>query len=195
LLGELKTLKESVKKFEGIDVEDLRSKASSVENLKQELERAKKDNSSDEKVEELRKSLEAEVQKERDKLNSFVNKYRESKIESLITDSVAKHKGVSELLKPVIRNRLKDTVTDDGDVQIEVLSKDGKPYFIDGNEATVEDLVKELKADEIYSRCFEGTGASGSGTRPTNGKLDFSLDPTDPNYSLTEAMRRAAKRK
>lgn len=195
LLSELKDAKAKVSEFNQLDVDGLRSKAEEADTVKKQLDELKRKSSEgDDKYDELRKSLEQEVAKEREKLDRFVTRYKETKVDNLISDAVSKHKGMTDLLKPVLRNRIKEHVTDDGNIEVEILSKEGKPYFINGEEATVEDLVKEFKQDDVYSRCFEGSGASGSGTRPSNVKNNGPiLDTNDPNYSLTEAMKHAKK--
>jgi hypothetical protein len=38
-----------------------------------------------------------------------------------------------------------------------------------GNPMTIRDLVKEMRASEIFGRAFNGSGQSGSGTQPANG--------------------------
>lgn len=187
LLSELKTVKS---KYSDVDVDELRSKATKAEQLEQQLQELKsKGSEGDEKYEELKKSLEDQLEQERSKYNKFIDKYAESSLDSRITQAISRNKGIPDLLKPIVRQRIKHDVDDDGNIQIEVLSKEGKPLFKDGKEASLDDVLEELKTDEVFARAFEGTGSSGSGTRQTGAKgSGVVLDPNDPNYSLTAAM-------
>ena len=40
-----------------------------------------------------------------------------------------------------------------------------------GEPISISDLVAEMRASEDYGAAFEGSGQSGSGTRPTNGSV------------------------
>jgi hypothetical protein len=58
----------------------------------------------------------------------------------------------------------------DEDFNVVVVDAKGDPRVNGkGEPLTIADLIEEMKANEIYGRAFEGSGQSGSGTRPNNG--------------------------
>lgn len=186
LLSEVKTLKGKLSTFDSVDIDGLKEKASKADELESKLKGLSK---SDEKYDELKRSLEEQLTLERQKHEKFVNQYTEQAVDSRITQAISRNSGIPELLKPIVKSRVKPVLSESGDVSMEVLSQDGKPYFVNGKEATVDDIVNELKNDEIYARAFNGSGASGTGTRKSNATSGgVVLDPDDPNYSLTKAM-------
>jgi len=192
LLGELSTLKT---KFKDVDVDDLKSKAQRVDTLEGELSQLKsKASQGDEKYDQLKQSYEEKLEKERNAANSIKERFKSTRVDSLINEAITKHKGVPELLKPVVSNRLRTEFDDNGDVSITVLDKNGKPYYKDGEEAKVEDIVEELKGHDLYRRAFDGSGASGSGTRTSNANTDTSTDMDSKDFNLTKAMENAKSR-
>jgi len=197
LLSENSSIKQKYATFKDINIEELQTKASRVDTLAQEIETLKKQNndgSNDEKLEQLKKSMQIELDSKDSKFNEFVSKYQSSQVNGKIAAAISKQKGVVDLLSPAIKNRITSTVNDDGEVEVTIMTNDGKPYFINGEKASLDDLVNEYKSHDLYSRCFDGTGASGSGTRTGGDAKANILDPNSPNYSLTEAMKANAKR-
>jgi len=141
----------------------------------------------------LKHTLKEELNKERSKFDNFKSNYIKSNINIEINNTLIKHKGSPELLSGVISNRLSASFDDESNtVKYDVLTKDGKPMYKNGEPATIEDLVNEMKVDPVYSRAFDGSGHNGSGTKAvgTNGVKNGQVitDMNDPNYSLSKHM-------
>lgn len=193
LLGEMSTLKEKVKSVGNVD--ELRSKAEERDTFEKQLEEYKnKASQGDEKYDQLKQSFEQKLEEERKAAQTIKEQFKNSKLDSLVTSAISKHKGVPELLKPVVQSRIKAEFNETGDVDVTVLDKNGKPYYKDGEEATVENIVEELKSDELYRRAFDGTGSSGSGTRQTSNNVNTAPDMDSKDFNLTEAMKQAKSR-
>ena len=192
LLGELSTLKTKVKEVG--DLDEVKEKVQKVDTLEQEnTELKNKTSNTDEKYEQLKKSYEDKLEEERKAKESISERFKSTRVDSLINDAITKHKGVPELLKPVVSNRIRTEFNDDGDVSVTVLDKNGKPYYKDGEEAKVEDVVEELKSHELYRRAFDGTGSSGTGSHQSK-DVEPSTDMDSKDFNLTEAMKQASSR-
>jgi hypothetical protein len=101
----------------------------------------------DETIGAMRKRLEAEL------------------VDAKAVAAIAAAKGVPELLLPHVQRHVK--VSDDFTVQ--VVDAKGDPRVNGkGEPLSISDLVEEMKQTEIFGRAFEGSGQSGSGTRPGN---------------------------
>lgn len=184
LLGELTGHKEKVRKYEELG---------DVDTIAQALAKLKEGKGNDDKnnnkgFEELERHLRGELQSKEDKLNQFKSKFVADHVQAQLTQEIATAKGVPELLAPVLKGRIEAALEDDG-IVITVLGADGKKMYKNGEPATIADLIAEIKSNEVFGRAFEGSGASGSGTRASDGKANgVILDPKDPNYSLAKAM-------
>lgn len=185
LLGELTGHKEKVRKYE--ELGDVDTIAQALAKLKEGKPADDKNNNKG--FEELERHLRGELQSKEDKLNQFKNKFVADHVQAQLNAEIAAAKGVPELLTPVLKGRIEAAFDDDKGFVITVLGADGKKMYKNGEPATLTDLINEVKANEVYGRAFEGSGASGSGTRPSDGKTNgVVLDPKDPNYSLAKAM-------
>ena len=184
LLGELSGHKEKVRKYE--ELGDVDTLAQALAKLKENSS----DNNSNKSFEELEKHLRGEIQSREDKLNQFKHKFVADNVQAQLTQAIVAAKGVPELLGPVLKGRIEAAFDDEKGVVITVLGKDGKKMYRNGEPATIQDLINEVKADDVYGRAFEGSGASGSGTRASDTKVNgIVLDPNDPNFSLAKAMQ------
>lgn len=184
LLGELTGTKEKVRKYEELgDVETIAQALAKLKETKPE------DKNNNKGFEELERHLRGELQNREDKLNQFKNKFVADHVQAQLNAEIAAAKGVPELLAPVLKGRIEAAFDDEQGFVITVLGADGKKMYKNGEPATLADLINEIKSNEVYGRAFEGSGASGSGTRASDGKaVGVILDPKDPNYSLAKAM-------
>lgn len=142
-------------------------------------------------------ALRNEVKAKEAALNTFKNGFLNSQLDNTLSDAIAKHKGVPELLKAPLSNRLKAEFNDSGNVVISVLNESGTAiqYHSDERPYTVEDLVLEYKNNQIYGRAFEGTGANGTGTRESPARSGGVItDPKAPGYNRTKHMEYLAKK-
>ena len=201
LLSELKTARGRLSDLpENLDeLKEASTKVKSYEEKIAELQKQINSSNPDEKLEQLKQSYEEKLESMNQRHSQFVKSYADSTVSSKITESIRKEKGIPELLSHVVRQRVKETVDDNGNVKVEVLSADGKPLFIDGKEATIDDVVRELKTHDNFARAFEPSGNSGTGGRGNTGfagkGTDVITDPTKEGFSfskLQEHMKRTA---
>lgn len=138
-------------------------------------------------IEHLQKELDAERTLRTKREGAMVSAYANSQI----TSAIAKHKGVPELLSHLIAGRVQSEMDTEGKIVLTVNNEDGSPMFKNGKPASVEDLVQEFKANKTYGRAFDAeVAAQGSGARQQFGGRGVVTDPSDPNFNLTELMRK-----
>lgn len=103
----------------------------------------------------------------KDESLTVMQKLIQSKVvDAEAVSSIAAEGGVPDLLLPHVQRFVK---TDESFNPI-VVDASGTPR-VDGkgNPMTIRDLVKEMRASEVFGRAFNGSGQSGSGTQPANG--------------------------
>ncbi len=84
--------------------------------------------------------------------------------------AIEKADGNPRGLMPEILRRTRNKRLDDGSRVVETLDAHGQPlYAAGGANASLDDLVGELKKDDDWAFAFKGTGHSGSGSPPQNG--------------------------
>lgn len=197
LMSEVKTAKDKLKAVEELgDLDTLKSILSKHKENEDKIKQAEAEAlAKSGNFKALEENLRAELTKKEESVNKFRQKAIQSKIESDLTAAIVENKGVPELLKPLLTSRIKGSLTEDGDVEVEVLDDNGQPLFVGGKAGTIKDLIESIKSNEVYGRAFEATGASGSGTRnsTTKGTGGVILDTNDPNYSVSAAMAYYAK--
>lgn len=131
-------------------------------------------------------------------LNDTIDGLKSQMVEDHITASVAKaigsHNGISELLEPVVKNRIKGSLTETG-VDIQVLNSDGTVMMTaEGTNAGVNDLVKSLKENESFGVAFNGSGKTGSGSTQSgavNTSTKVEMNPRAKGFNMTKAMEHA----
>lgn len=100
--------------------------------------------------------------------------------------------GITELLEPVLTSRIRGKYNENGSVSLEVLNAAGVPMLKDdGTEASLADLVTEMKNNDVFASAFRGTGANGMNSRETiGGETDTVnyFDKEGGNFNLTKAM-------
>lgn len=140
-------------------------------------------------IEHLTKELESERGLRTKREQALVGSFAQAEIASVI----AKHKGVPELLSHVVSSRVEASLTDEGKITLVVKNVDGSPMFKNGKEASVEDLITEIKANPIFGRAFDADTNTGSGARAQK-PVKQSVDLDDPSVNLTEMMKKGQKR-
>jgi hypothetical protein len=103
-------------------------------------------------------------------------------IDAQAVTAIAAAKGVPELLLPHVKNRVKVEEVD-GEFTFKILDAKGGPMIADaaGTPAGFSHLIESMKADPIFGRAFEGSGASGMGAPQGNA-----------NQNGTKTMARSA---
>jgi hypothetical protein len=122
------------------------------------LAQLKAKGTSTEEMEALRKSADEQIKTLKEQIKTSENKAREAFLEKQVTDLATQLAGTrAAVLAPHIRNRLVIEAPDGTNI-VRVLGKDGKASAL-----SVEDLVKEIKADELFAPVIQAGRASGSG--------------------------------
>lgn len=155
-----------LKKFDGVDLDTLRSTAEAHAALLA-------DPAADAKVKAAiaarEQSLITAHQREKSELTGKLEKTTGTLSEyvrrSAAVEAITGLKGSVRLLLPHVLSSTRVKVEDDGSVAVEVVDGKGNPRIGDSSGAnmTVAQFVEELSKDETFGRAFEGTGAGGSG--------------------------------
>lgn len=182
LLGKLKTASESLKQFDGIDLEKYSETMSKIE--KGELvpkgsadpnaDIAKLTEEYEAKIQGIQSKAESELKQLQEKVGEAEQAAEREKAaarayftQKEITSALAEHDVPYELLGHIVERQVKVETTDDGRFQLHVVGADGHPRVKDskGNHYQVADLVEEMREDPKYQRAFPSSGASGSGAQ------------------------------
>lgn len=98
-------------------------------------------------------------------------------ITTAATSAIARHRGVPELLLPVVERHVKMVESSDGEFSAQVVTKDGTPQISTKTGSvdpmTIDEFVENLRSSPDFGRAFEGTGASGSGSSGTTASTGF----------------------
>jgi len=181
LIGEKKAVKEKLEEldsqlkslnerydFEELDAlkaksEEDRIKALSAEEKYQETIENMSSSFTTEKNELLLKHEEfvSKLSAERDDLES---KFFKNLKGNTVKDAMSEHGGKPHLLENLISGDTKVQKDDSGNYSLVVTDSNGQVRVnSDGTPLTVSQRVSELKADEKYGACFNGSGAGGGG--------------------------------
>lgn len=190
LLKDNKKLKDAAKQFEGLDAGELAEALAELDlDMADVIERLRTEPKADPKnkdtqalidaaVAEATKKLQRTIDKQtkdiadKDAAIGAANKARiDETIDRHLTTELAAHKGMPELLLPMLRGRVKGEIGEDGKVVLTVLAPNGEEMQAAGGQmATVATLVESVKADDKFGRAFEadggGSGAKGGDKRP-----------------------------
>lgn len=103
------------------------------------------------------------ITSEQKKSHDLMGKVERHMIKAEALRAIAENKGISQLLLPFVIEHLRMG----DDFTITVVDDKGEPKVNGaGDPLTPIEFVGEMRANEIFSRAFEGTGSSGSGMRP-----------------------------
>lgn len=192
LLNKVSKLKEVVNKLDALGgLDEIEKKINDVETKKMDSAKKKGD------MDEIVNQYETRIKQYDDKIKKMETDTVDSNVNSLINKAISKAKGVPELLLPILRNRVKGEYVD-GQVQLKVLNDSGESYIKDGNPVTLDGLVEEIRKNDTYSRAFDGSGISGSGSTNFNSGGNTAGAPKDNPFernekgdikNLAEAMR------
>ena len=192
LLGEKDKWKQKWEKYEALGDVDTLQKLLEASKNKSDKTDDKNNNVDPDLVESLKKQI-----SERDSaLELFKTNYVKTQVDAKVESAIAEAKGNPRLLKHIVQERIKTSLGDDGQVQIEVYTKDGKKMFRhDSSPASIADLIADLRNDEDLGIAFASSGANGSGARSTTtkGQGGVILDRNDPNFDASKAMAYYAK--
>jgi hypothetical protein len=168
----------TLKQFEGVDPEKYAELMKSQEDAAAQKLRDSGDWTAREA--QLRAQLEADLRKRETHYTAEVNS-RDARlalmqtalngalINSEAVAAITAAKGEPALLLPHVLRQTRIT-EEDGQFRVEVVDAQGQPRIADikGTPFSIKNLIEEMKADPIYGRAFEATGAGGSGAQNGN---------------------------
>tara|TARA_R100001143_G_scaffold62940_1_gene67671 strand:+ start:4461 stop:5267 length:807 start_codon:yes stop_codon:yes gene_type:complete len=164
----VKKLRSQVGKFEGIDPDRARSALEKLE----EFENWDPDQQVQERVAAREKKLLEQHSKELKQQEERSVRLKEQLEKTLVTEAatkaIADNKGSIDLLLPLIQAQTRLVQNEDGAYRVEVidpLDNTARPTST-GESMSIDDLVKEMRGSDRYSRAFDGSGQSGGGTPP-----------------------------
>lgn len=103
------------------------------------------------------------VQKMKGTLESYL-------VDAAATEAIAAAKGIPQLLLPHVKSAVK-VIEEDGKYQVRVVGPDGSPRMnAKGEFLGIKDYVSEMRESEVFSRAFDGSGTTGSGTPANRGQ-------------------------
>jgi len=177
LLTGTKKLKDQLKVWEGMSVEEVKAAMAAADKAKEDgliaagdLDALKKEY--EEKLAKAKKEDAAKSEKAQQEVEAERKAARDYFRKSEVRRAVAAAGGSVELLEPAIAGMTKVDRTDGGTFILQVLDAAGSPRIKDsaGNPFTVDDLLAEMKGSDVYGRAFDSSGQSGSGAAGTGGK-------------------------
>lgn len=162
LLGSIKEHKTFVESLGGVDkIKSLAQSAAEAEAKAREAAAASND------IEKVRAALTEQINALTERNKKLLDEKKEGRVNAAIRDALGEE-GDINLLFPHISSRIKSDINDDGDVSITVLGKDGtKMLGRDAKDATLKDLIEEMKSDPSLAKGFAARGTKGAGT-PVN---------------------------
>lgn len=171
LLDDLKKAQAKLKEMpEGFDPEEWRKlKEAEAKRTEDEAKKAGEwDRLKAEMIQKHQKDVDA-ITTERDSLRK---RYEDHVIRSEVVSAIAKANGVPDILFPKVREAVKFIPGENGaEDAVVVVGKDGNPRIKDakGTVYGLGDLLDELKNDDVWSRGFNASGASGGGAGGSKG--------------------------
>lgn len=124
-----------------------------------------------------------------EKISAYQKRLNAELVDARATAAIAAQKGVPDLLLPHVQRQVKV----DEDFNVIVVDAKGDPRVNGkGEPLSITDLISEMKENEVYGRAFEGSGHSGSGTRPNNGGGGTPPGQAKSKADLKDRSKRAA---
>lgn len=107
-----------------------------------------------------------------ERITSLTGTINNTLLERSALEAINSQKGIAKVLLPHVKEQLK-VVESDGKFDVRVINAKGEEVLSKKTNSTepmtVAELVESMKADELFGRCFEGSGSSGSGSPKTGG--------------------------
>lgn len=154
---ELKGLKGRYKEVDPDEFQRLKTQAE-----ERERERLKSEGDWKALEKQLREHHQKELEQRDGKIGTLSTALERRLIDAEATAAIAAAEGVTKLLLPHMKGRLRPVETD-GDWRVEVLNAKGEPWLKNGEPATIADLVAEFREDPEFGRAFKPSGNGGSG--------------------------------
>lgn len=188
LLGNQAALNKRFEQYGGLDgMEALAKQAADAEQARKKAEQEVLEKSGN--VEDVKKHYSGQLSAAQQELADLKAAILNEKVSAKINAEIREAKGVPELLESHVRSRVRSEMVD-GKLKITVLNASGGPMLKDdGKEASVKDLISELRTNAIYQRAFEAPTAGGTGGKESSG-ASVAANPWNPvTKNVTEQMK------
>ncbi len=154
-------LEKLAKQFEGID--PAKAKEMLANAKKAEEEKAKAQGDWDNWKAQMQSQFDNEKQSLTAKLTEAETALESELITARATAAIAEAKGVPALLLPHVGAKV---VNENGKREVRIFDAAGQVrYGKDGKPLTIAERIAEMKADTVFGRAFEASGAGGSGAQ------------------------------
>jgi hypothetical protein len=166
---EARKLKAALKKFDGLDADEIRQIIDEREKRQNDAARAKGD------FEKLEAKLKGEHAKDielRDKrVSTLEAALRSEKVDNAATQAIIELEGSPKVLLPHVTRDVRVIEDDTGTFHTVVVDEHGEPRLKKDAKTgkdylSLEEHVSGFKDDPEFAGAFKGSGASGSGSRP-----------------------------
>lgn len=183
---ESRTRGDKLRDFDGIDPKEAKRALARVKELgdldptkeAEKIAAAKFDELKTQLVTSHTKELDA-AKGESEKLAAYIGSLL---IDSRATAAIAERKGEAKLILPHVKAQTR--VRRDGDeFKVEVVDAQGRARVNGkGEPLSIDELIEEMRADAVFGRAFEGSGASGSGAGGSGGRAGGSGGAGSPKH-------------
>ena len=198
---ENKQLKAKYKPFDGLDIDKINSQQSRIDSMQNWTPEQKVQDKIDASVAEVVKGHVSEKESWAKRETTLLAAVKSREISASATAAIVEAKGSVELLSPIVERQMRLRENEDGTFVTEIinLETDAARVNTSGQGMSVVELVAELKANEKYSRAFDGSGQAGSGGQNNGQNIDSKTPPAkladniDPIHRLTMAHENKGK--
>lgn len=152
------------------------------------------------KQDEEKKALQKKIDDAQKRAEALEGEIRELMLSNSISTAIAENGGRPNLLGPALRQFASVEVGDDGQRSIKIVGSDRQPKFTkEGKPMSIAEFVAEMRASDEWASAFNGTGATGGGSRssgsgggapPVTTKAQFKNDTE--RYAFHEKYGKAA---
>ena len=122
-------------------------------------------------------------------LDDMKNQNVSSKLAAKLAQEIREAKGAPELLEHHVKNRIKHSLDESGNLKVTVLDKSGVEMFVNGKEASIGDLLNEFKGNTTFARAFEAPALSGASTKASTTTNTVSNPFNKATLNITEQGR------
>ena len=117
-------------------------------------------------IENLKKTLEEEVNKRKEVENSYKSKLQEVMLDNAFANSGLVELAANKETLKILKMLAKEGATFDENNNIVFKNPDGSTAIVDGRPMTIEDKIKQISSNEAYAGLFKPTVNSGANTSP-----------------------------
>lgn len=117
---------------------------------------------------DLAKEYSGKIEQETGRSKALEGQLFDTLVVGAAATAIASEKGDVELLMPFIRNQVKTTVDPKGKYHVQVVDQAGDVRYsgVTGAPMSLQELVREAKANDKYAKLFASEAANGGGAKP-----------------------------